>query len=215
MRELPQGRQSQGHAQDYLHFLSQEGRQAQRHLRNRSARLATSRKTGKKSQFDHDKKSTYPLLFKHKQVKCASCHKDDWIRGKLKTTCISCHQKDDKHKDSLGSKCETCHVEKDWKEIIFDHDRQTRAPLLGKHKQAKCAGCHKSGRFIDKMPTLCFECHEKDDIHKNKFGPMCDTCHNEKNWKETFFDHLRGNRLSLSRQTRRAQMRGLSQGSHL
>jgi cytochrome c1 len=143
----------------------------------------------KETQFDHDRKSTYPLLFKHKQVKCASCHKDDWIKGKLKTACISCHKKDDKHKNVFGSKCETCHVEKDWKEIVFDHDRQTRTPLLGKHKQAKCADCHKSGRFIDKMPTLCFECHAKDDMHKNTFGPMCGTCHNEKNWKEIFFDH--------------------------
>jgi hypothetical protein len=147
-------------------------------------------KNWKETQFDHDRKSTYPLLFKHKQVSCESCHKVDWIKGKLKTACISCHQKDDKHKDIFGPKCETCHVEKDWKEIIFDHDRQTRTPLLGKHKQAKCTDCHKSGRLTDKLQTtLCFYCHEKDDKHKSKFGPICGTCHVEKNWKETFFDH--------------------------
>jgi hypothetical protein len=146
-------------------------------------------KDWKEILFDHNKNSTYPLLFKHKQVNCASCHKDDWIKGKLMTACISCHLKDDKHKGNFGPKCETCHVENDWKEIDFDHDRQTRSPLLGKHKQAKCADCHKSGRLTDKMPTLCFECHEKDDMHKNTFGPMCGTCHNEQSWKETFFDH--------------------------
>jgi hypothetical protein len=141
-------------------------------------------------RFDHDKKSTYPLLFKHKQVKCEGCHKVDSLRGKLKTACIACHQKNDTHKGSYGQKCETCHIERDWKEIVFDHDRQTKSRLLGKHKQAKCLACHKNGRLADKLPTLCMDCHGKDDIHKTKFGPMCDTCHTEKNWKETFFDHF-------------------------
>jgi hypothetical protein len=147
-------------------------------------------KDWKEILFDHNKNSTYPLLFKHKQVKCASCHKEDWVKGKLKTACISCHQKDDRHKGSFGTKCEICHIEKDWKEIVFDHEKQAKSPLLGKHKQAKCTGCHKSGRLADKVPALCLDCHEKDDIHKNKYGPMCDTCHIEKNWQETFFDHV-------------------------
>jgi hypothetical protein len=146
-------------------------------------------KNWKESLFDHDRKTPYPLLARHQQVKCTACHKVDWVKGKLKTACVSCHLKDDKHKDSLGQKCETCHLEKGWKEINFDHDKQTKAPLLGKHKQAKCSGCHKSGHYADKMPTLCLDCHQKDDMHKGKFGPMCETCHSEKTWKETFFDH--------------------------
>jgi hypothetical protein len=143
------------------------------------------------TQFDHDTKSVYPLLPKHNQIKCAGCHKDDWVKGKLKTACISCHQRDDKHTTTagFGTKCETCHIERDWKEIVFDHDRKTRKLLQGKHKQAKCVSCHKSGRLLDKMPMLCVDCHEKNDMHKGKFGPMCGTCHNERNWKETYFDH--------------------------
>jgi len=149
-------------------------------------------KDWKENLFDHDKKTTYPLLFKHKQVKCASCHKDNAAQGKLKITCISCHQKDDKHKDIFGPKCEICHIERDWKEISFDHDKQTNTPLLGKHKQAKCAGCHISGRLTDKLvTTLCVNCHEKDDAHKGTFGPICDTCHVERSWKETYFDHYK------------------------
>ncbi len=141
------------------------------------------------SSFDHDRESTYPLLFKHKRIKCAGCHKGDWVKGKLKTDCLSCHRKDDKHKNIFGPKCASCHIERDWKEIVFDHDKQTRKSLQGKHKQAKCADCHKSGRLNDKLPTLCMDCHEKNDKHKGTFGPMCDTCHSEKNWKETYFDH--------------------------
>jgi hypothetical protein len=150
-------------------------------------------KNWKETLFDHDKKTTYPLLFKHKQIKCGSCHHEGWIKGKLKTTCISCHKKSDKHKDIFGPKCETCHVEKDWKEIIFDHDRHTKSPLLGKHKQAKCMDCHKSGRLTDKLQTiLCYYCHEKDDKHKKRYGPVCDTCHVEKSWKEIIeFDHYK------------------------
>ena len=148
-------------------------------------------KDWKETQFDHDRNNAYPLRLKHKQVKCESCHKADWTRGKLKTACISCHQKDDKHQNIFGSKCETCHAEKDWKEIVFDHDKQTRKPLLGKHKQVKCSDCHKSGRLNDKLQAnLCFDCHEKDDKHKTAFGPMCDTCHVEQNWKEILpYDH--------------------------
>jgi hypothetical protein len=146
-------------------------------------------KDWKETQFDHDRQSTYPLLFKHKQVNCAGCHKNGWTKGKLKTACISCHQKDDKHKDFYGPKCSACHIERGWKEIIFDHDRQTKTILHGKHKQARCADCHKGGKLTDKLPTLCLDCHEKDDKHKNTFGPMCDTCHVETNWQETFFDH--------------------------
>jgi hypothetical protein len=146
-----------------------------------------SEKNWKKLAFDHDK-TEYKLLGRHNDVKCVKCHRDDKYK-KTPRLCNSCHKKDDKHKHSLGPKCETCHIENGWKEIIFDHDRQTKSPLRGRHKQAKCTGCHKSARFTDKVSALCFHCHEKDDKHKSKFGPICDTCHNEKNWKETFFDH--------------------------
>lgn len=140
--------------------------------------------------FDHDRRTPYPLRSAHKQAKCAGCHLGDWSKGKLKTTCVSCHQKNDVHKGTYGLKCEDCHNEKDWKEIIFDHDRQTKSPLLGQHKQVKCADCHSSGRFSDKLATLCVKCHEKDDIHEKQFGPICGTCHVEKRWGETHFDHF-------------------------
>ena len=89
--------------------------------------------------------------------------------------CNSCHKKDDDkaHKGKFGPKCETCHVEKDWKEITFDHGKQTKYPLLGKHKDAKCVSCHKGDLYKDKLPSKCVSCHQKEDdkAHKGNFGP--------------------------------------------
>ena len=139
--------------------------------------------------FDHDKKTKYPLLWKHREAKCASCHKGDLYKDKLKMTCDSCHTKDDKHKGAFGPKCESCHLEKGWKEILFDHDKKTKYPLLWKHREAKCASCHKGDLYKDKLKMTCDSCHTKDDKHKGAFGPKCETCHVEKGWKEILFDH--------------------------
>jgi hypothetical protein len=108
-------------------------------------------------------------------------------------TCVSCHKKDDDkvHKGNFGPKCESCHAERDWKEILFDHTKQTKYPLLGKHKPAKCASCHKGDLYKDKLQTTCVSCHKKDDdkIHKGNFGTKCESCHVERDWKEVLFDH--------------------------
>ena len=147
-------------------------------------------KSWKEILFDHDKKTKYPLLWKHRETKCVSCHKGDLHKDKLKMTCDSCHTKDDKHKGKFGPKCETCHIEKGWKEITFDHDKKTKYPLLGKHlPPAKCTSCHKGDLYKDKLKMTCDSCHTKDDKHKGSFGPKCESCHTERDWKEILFDH--------------------------
>lgn len=145
----------------------------------------------KEINFDHDKATKYPLLGKHRQAKCAACHKGDLYKDKLPTKCNSCHEKDDKHKGNFGPKCESCHVEKDWKEVLFDHDKQTKYPLLGKHRQAKCAACHKGDLYKDKLSSDCIFCHEKDDKHKGQEGKKCESCHDAQTWSKTMFDHNR------------------------
>ncbi len=147
--------------------------------------------------FDHDRKTDYRLLFKHREVKCVSCHKGDLYKDKLKMDCNSCHEKDDKHKGKFGPKCETCHIEKGWKEFLFDHDKDTKYKLLFKHKEVKCASCHKADLYKDKLKMDCNSCHEKDDKHKGKFGPKCETCHIEKGWKEVLFDHDKDTKYKL------------------
>lgn len=144
----------------------------------------------KEIPFDHDKKTKFPLTGKHRPpLKCTACHKGDLYKDKLKMDCLSCHLKDDKHKGTFGPKCETCHVDRDWKEIVFDHDKKTKYPLLGKHHEVKCVSCHKGDLYKDKLKMDCYSCHQKDDKHKGQEGKKCEVCHNEKSWKKTDFDH--------------------------
>ena len=147
--------------------------------------------------FDHDKKTKFPLLGKHHEVKCVSCHKGDLYKEKLKSDCYSCHKKDDKHKGGFGIKCDSCHTDRGWKEILFDHDKKTKFPLLGKHHEVKCVACHKGDVYKDKIKSDCYSCHQKDDKHKGQEGKKCEACHHEQSWKKTDFDH-RQSRFALT-----------------
>lgn len=157
----------------------------------------------KEIAFDHDLKTKYPLLGKHKTIKCVSCHKPerDIYKDKLEKTCVSCHKKDDDkvHKGNFGPKCESCHVERDWKEVLFDHTKSTKYPLLGKHRAIKCVACHKGDLYKDKLEMTCVSCHKKEDdkAHKGNFGTKCESCHVERDWKEVLFDHDKKTKFPL------------------
>jgi len=159
-------------------------------------------KTWKTTNFDHDKDTKYPLRDKHKDAKCEACHKGG-VSGKaamekLPQTCIGCHRKDDDekaHKGRYGEKCETCHNEKDWKKSPFDHDKDTKYALKGKHRETKCDDCHLASLgdiYKHKLDTRCLACHrkiEQDKGHKGQLGEKCEDCHDEKQWKGVKFDH--------------------------
>jgi hypothetical protein len=158
----------------------------------------------KKTNFDHDKDTKYPLEGKHKTAKCESCHKSGLKPApgmktleKLPTKCFECHRKDDNekgHKTKFGEKCETCHNAKEWKKGIFDHDRDTKYLLKGKHRDTKCATCHTGQLYVQKLTADCISCHRKDDNekgHKGQLGNRCENCHNETNWKVEKYDHNR------------------------
>jgi len=157
-------------------------------------------KDWKEIKFDHAKQTKFPLLGKHQSppLKCAACHKGDLYKDKLQMTCIACHKKDDDkaHKGNFGVKCESCHVEDDWKKIKFDHDKETKYPLLGKHKKTKCTDCHKGDLYKDKLKQDCVSCHQKDDdkSHKGQEGKKCETCHVEEAWTKA--DKFNHNRMS-------------------
>jgi hypothetical protein len=142
--------------------------------------------------FNHDRDTKFMLRGKHAQAKCDSCHTGFLYKEKLQTACVACHKADDDkkgHKGRFGAKCESCHVEKSWKEAKFDHDRDTKFMLRGKHAQAKCDSCHTGSLFKDKLQTTCVSCHEKDDKHKGQEGRKCESCHNERDWKTARIDH--------------------------
>lgn len=140
-------------------------------------------------RFDHRRDTRYPLLGRHARVKCGGCHSGDLYAQKLDTRCVSCHRKDDTHKGALGPKCETCHNERDWSAIRFDHDRDTMYPLLGKHARVECRACHRRDAYQERLDTSCIACHANDDAHKGQEGRKCETCHNERSWNDARFDH--------------------------
>ena len=148
-----------------------------------------NQKSWKDTQFDHDGKTDYPLIGKHKAVPCASCHKDNQYRNQVPSACASCHQKQDTHKGALGQTCETCHTETGWKNSLFDHAKQTGTPLIGQHQTAPCAGCHRGGKYQTQTPDLCVYCHAQDDGHKKMFGALCGNCHTPTGWKDITFKH--------------------------
>ncbi len=145
----------------------------------------------KSSSFDHDLNTRFALRNKHREAKCQSCHKDAEFREKLPTNCVGCHRREDAHKGSLGEKCESCHSDRSWKQARFDHSRDTRFALKGRHQEAKCQSCHKEPGYGVKLPMTCTGCHEKDDKHKGQLGAKCEECHNERDWRTTAFDHQR------------------------
>jgi len=143
----------------------------------------------KETRFDHGK-TQFALTGKHIDTKCDACHKTK-VYSEAPTTCIGCHKKEDKHKARFGDKCETCHTTRDWKGLSFSHDKDTKYPLRGKHRETKCESCHTTGYvYRDKLGTDCVACHKKDDKHKGTLGAECVACHNERSWKEAVkFNH--------------------------
>ena len=145
--------------------------------------------------FDHGRDAHYPLRGKHARAKCTACHAGFVYKEKLALACVACHRKDDKHKNQLGPKCESCHNETGWKETRIDHDL-TRFPLLGKHEKVKCKECHTTPQFRD-AKTDCYACHRKDDKHKLRLGTLCEQCHIPRSWKQWDFNHDRRTSFAL------------------
>jgi hypothetical protein len=150
----------------------------------------TERNWKESPKFDHEATS-FPLLGKHAKVECKDCHKSAMFKEAPKD-CYGCHKKDDKHKDTLGKDCAVCHVERDWKATQgrFNHDR-TRFQLRNAHdeKLLKCDACHKGLQNYRNTPMDCLSCHKKDDKHEGQAGVRCESCHSDKSWKVTRFDH--------------------------
>jgi predicted CXXCH cytochrome family protein len=134
-------------------------------------------------RFDHDL-TRFPLLGKHGAQACSACHADKTFASKG-TTCAACHQ-DTFHKGALGSpaQCQTCHNTNNWKDWHFDHDRQTRFALTGKHQGLVCSACHTRPGDPAKTGNQCVDCHRSHDVHRGGFGDDCARCHTTGSFKE-------------------------------
>ncbi len=141
-------------------------------------------------KFDHDK-SRFPLRGGHVKPECKACHTTPLYR-ETPSDCLACHKKDDKHQATLGTACVDCHTDRDWKATRFDHAR-TKFPLRNGHTAPplKCEACHKDMRSFRDTPQDCVSCHKKDDKHEAQLGTRCETCHDDRKWTNTRFDHAR------------------------
>ena len=147
--------------------------------------------------FEHDHDTQYPLRGKHRTAKCESCHTGQLYTVKTPTDCNACHKKDDIHKGRFNEQCQRCHTERNWKALLFDHDRDTPYPLVGKHRIALCELCHTGQLYKDKTPTTCHSCHKGEDVHRRRLGTECQDCHNIRDWKLWDFAHDTQTRFKL------------------
>jgi hypothetical protein len=166
--------------------------------------------------FDHET-TGHPLIGKHKEVKCADCHKETRAKMMIRKTdiryfgpmqnCKSCHTKHDVHLyvgEYAAKDCNACHNEYKWKEVPlakFDHFKATNFKLEGKHAEMTCAKCHtpngdKVGPSVYKWQGLksdmCLSCHKP--YHKENLSPkfnngQCIKCHTQDTWKIPKFNH--------------------------
>lgn len=68
--------------------------------------------------FNHNRKTNYPLTGAHVRVACAACHTSPAPKGQaispIGQRCHDCHAKDDAHDGQFGRRCEQCHGTVSW-----------------------------------------------------------------------------------------------------
>ena len=123
--------------------------------------------------------STVVLKLGNKADRCEGCHQDPH-GGQFK---------------DIQEGCVRCHGVESFVDVKFDHDRDSRFPLKGKHREAACASCHRRSRIgarevvrYRQMDTACASCHA--DVHACQFAAAaCDTCHVSDGFSRLLFDH--------------------------
>jgi hypothetical protein len=153
--------------------------------------------------FDHDQ-TGWPLTGGHVGPPCRECHtakrpgsqRDSYLGAE--TACKACHG--EYHGKAHGkvdlSDCDDCHNTVDWKRLNgnlkFDHERDTRFPRTGKHKDVRCDGCHADRKAFGPIPVAgCATCHA-DPHPKGVFGQrICEECHVTAGFDRTqVFEHV-------------------------
>jgi hypothetical protein len=161
-------------------------------------------KPAKKVQdFDHNdpKQSAFKLEGSHVEVACAKCHpKAEFNLKKDTKECSACH--DSPHDGHLYGKvsCAKCHSPKfgSLAKMSFDHDRQTKFKLDGKHKQTACYDCHPK-KVEAKPGRACEGCHRSDDKHLGRFDDLgkpspCGQCHGTRGWADSAGENFQHNK---------------------
>ncbi len=143
----------------------------------------------KEVSFEHSS-TDFTLIGRHNKVNCASCHSlKDF--SQIDSACVSCHR--DIHEAKLGPNCDRCHTPNGWGIFnIEDIHLESSFPLMGRHAQVDCQGCHKSLPRGDLSfnTTRCVECHEKHYLEVQApnhvaggFPTDCQECHQMNSWR--------------------------------
>ncbi|MBI4948627.1 MAG: hypothetical protein HY955_00590 [Deltaproteobacteria bacterium] len=152
--------------------------------------------------FDHAVKTGFELKGKHLKVECAKCHAKGHLKPLEHKTCggEGCHFHDHRKKVE-GKTCADCHDRDSstWNvpSEVFDHGKEAKYALAGRHAEVWCSQCHKSGKFKFEG---CVSCHGPKDPHEKLLGAKCDKCHTPEGWKKTSFDHDRDTTFPLVRE---------------
>lgn len=129
--------------------------------------------------FDHGRWAAYPLEGAHARARCADCHPPlarpepngrSFARA-AGTTCQSCHA--DSHVGQFSvdgaTDCTRCHTTgTSFRDLSFDHQRDSRFALDERHEHVACARCHVSSPLTDgrtavrykPLGTECGDCHD-------------------------------------------------------
>jgi hypothetical protein len=147
--------------------------------------------------FNHNK-TKFVLTGQHTVVNCRECH-PTLIFPEAKTECNECHQ--DVHQATTGLDCGRCHTPASWLvDNINEIHRMSRFPLLGAHRTADCAECHKSESLVrfDVPGIECVDCHKQDYLAttnpnhvQSGMSEDCSRCHemNAFEWSGGGFNH--------------------------
>ena len=165
---------------------------------------------------EHHSEGAFPLKGAHLAVPCNQCHissgentSNVWTFSFSKTRCRDCHSdphngRVDKYVNDDG--CTSCHIENNWREVLFDHN-STGFTLDGKHKGLACVDCHKTDdesrkgeMAFRKLDKGCQSCHY--DNHRGQFADEdgknnCFRCHSPETWEVSPFDHTKNVRFVL------------------
>ncbi len=176
-----------------------------------------------KLRFDHNKDAKFTLVAKHADALCEKCHlltapgqplASAQLHG-LPAECADCHK--DPHNGQFERACTKCHVVPvAWsvKTLQFEHGKDTKFPLLGRHAAVDCNKCHKprpaggplASAAFKGLATDCETCHKVK--HPQEYGSRCVSCHNNDRWPkqhpgvehiwkyETNGEHLAGKHLT-------------------
>jgi hypothetical protein len=146
----------------------------------------------------------FPLVNKHANVACASCHTKGYQMGDTPSDCAGCHQKDYDGTNNpahaavgFPTTCAGCHNDMGWTPAMatagagFDHKW---FPLANKHASVACVSCHTKSYKPGDTPTACAGCHQM--AYDTAMNPphaglptMCESCHNDMGWMPSTFVH--------------------------